>query len=96
MCAFGAFLFVTTLYLQQVRGLPALAAGLCLLPLGVPIVVLAPLTGRFVGARGPRLPLVIAGTALALGGLASLGSDRPRRSPWCSPPTCSSACTRAR
>jgi predicted MFS family arabinose efflux permease len=73
MLAFGAFLFITTLYLQQVRGLPALAAGLCLLPLGVPIVVLAPLTGRFFGARGPRLPLVIAGTALAGGGVASLG-----------------------
>src|SRR5262249_6390023 len=33
--AFGAFLFVTTLYLQDVRGMPALTAGLCLLPVGV-------------------------------------------------------------
>jgi MFS family permease len=72
LCAFGAFLFVTTLYLQDVRGLPALAAGLCLFPVGALIVVLSPLTGRVVGARGPRLPLAVAGAALALGGGASI------------------------
>jgi predicted MFS family arabinose efflux permease len=69
---FGAFLFVTTLYLQSVRNLSALHAGLCLLPVGLLICVLSPLTGRIVGARGPRTPLVIAGTALTLGALASL------------------------
>jgi EmrB/QacA subfamily drug resistance transporter len=72
LCAFGAFLFVSQLYLQDVRGVSALVAGLCLLPVGVLIVVLSPRTGRVVGARGPRLPLVISGTALALGGAASL------------------------
>jgi EmrB/QacA subfamily drug resistance transporter len=72
LCAFGAFLFVTTLYLQDVRGLSALAAGLCLLPVGALVVVLSPLTGRVVGGRGPRLPLVVAGAALALGGGASV------------------------
>jgi len=79
LCAFGAFLFVTTLYLQDVRGLPALTAGLCVLPVGVMIVVLSPLTGRAVGARGPRLPLVVSGAALALGGGASfwLGPATP-------------------
>ena len=35
-------------------------------------MVLAPLTGRIVGSRGPRLPLVVAGGALAAGGAASL------------------------
>src|SRR5215469_9773541 len=72
LCAFGAFLFVTTLYLQDVRGVTALVAGLCLLPVGVMIVLLSPLTGRLVGRRGPRLPLVISGAALALGGVASI------------------------
>jgi EmrB/QacA subfamily drug resistance transporter len=71
LCAFGAFLFLTTLYLQDVRGMSAAAAGLCLLPAGVLIVVLAPLTGRMIGARGPRLPLLVAGVALILGGVAS-------------------------
>ncbi|HEY7489453.1 MAG TPA: MFS transporter [Streptosporangiaceae bacterium] len=72
LCGFGAFLFVTTLYLQNVRGMSAFAAGLSLLPVGVLILVLSPLTGRLVGARGPRLPLVVAGAALAMGGGASL------------------------
>lgn len=71
-CGFGAFLFVTTLYLQEVRGMSALTAGLCLLPVGVLIIVLAPLAGRIVGGRGPRLPMVISGCALMLGGAGSL------------------------
>jgi EmrB/QacA subfamily drug resistance transporter len=79
LCGFGAFLFVTTLYLQDVRGMSALAAGLCLLPVGVLTVLFSPLTGRLVGARGPRLPLVVAGAALALGGGVStwLGPATP-------------------
>jgi predicted MFS family arabinose efflux permease len=72
LCGFGAFLFVTTLYLQEVRDMSALRAGLSLLPVGVLIVVLSPVTGRLIGARGPRLPLVVAGVALALGGAVSL------------------------
>ncbi len=72
MCGLGAFLFVTTQYLQDVRGLSALTAGLCLLPVGVLVVVLSPRTGRHIGVRGPRLPLVVAGAALALGGGASI------------------------
>ncbi len=72
LCGFGAFLFVTTQYLQDVRGMPALTAGLCLLPVGVLVVLLSPRTGRLVGTRGPRLPLVVSGAALALGGGASL------------------------
>src|SRR5581483_7934838 len=64
LCGFGAFLFVTTQYLQDVRGLSAFTAGLCLLPVGVLVVVLSPRTGRLVGVRGPRLPLLVAGTAL--------------------------------
>jgi EmrB/QacA subfamily drug resistance transporter len=72
LCGFGAFLFLTTQYLQEVRGMSALAAGLCLLPVGVPVLLLSPWAGRLTGTRGPRLPLMAAGTALALGGAASL------------------------
>ena len=50
----------------------ALRAGLCLLPVGVLIVVLSPFTGRLVATRGPRLPLMVAGAALAVGGGASI------------------------
>jgi sugar phosphate permease len=34
--------------------------------------VLSPRTGRLVGGRGPRLPVVVSGAALALGGGASI------------------------
>lgn len=71
LCGFGAFLFVTTQYLQDVRGMTALTAGLCLLPVGTLTAVLARLTGRMVATSGARLPLVISGAALALGGAAS-------------------------
>jgi EmrB/QacA subfamily drug resistance transporter len=72
MCGFGAFLFVTTQYLQDVRGVSALTAGLCLLPVGVLVAVVSPVAGRLVGALGPGLPLAISGAALGLGGGVSL------------------------
>jgi EmrB/QacA subfamily drug resistance transporter len=71
LCGFGAFLFVTTQYLQDVRGMSALGAGLALIPVGTLVLVLSPRTGRTVGTRGPLGPLVVAGAALALGGAAS-------------------------
>ncbi|MCU1654981.1 MAG: transporter, partial [Pseudonocardia sp.] len=69
-CAYGSFLFLNTLYLQDVRGLSALQAGLCTLPIAVLIVVLAPISGRVVGRWGPRVPLLVAGGAMALAGLS--------------------------
>ncbi|MGH3243708.1 MAG: DHA2 family efflux MFS transporter permease subunit, partial [Spirillospora sp.] len=55
--AFGGFLFLNTLYLQNVRGMSALEAGLYLLPMAAMTAVFGPLSGRLVGSRGPRLPL---------------------------------------
>jgi predicted MFS family arabinose efflux permease len=72
LCAFGAFLFVTTRYLQDTRGLSPLGAGLALLPLGLVVLLVAPSAGRVVGHRGPRLPLVVAGAALSLAGIVQL------------------------
>jgi len=76
VCGFGAyagFLFLNTLYLQDVRGLSALHAGLCTLPMAVVTTVLAPIAGRIVGVRGPRIPLVLAGCGLCAGGLLLIG-----------------------
>jgi EmrB/QacA subfamily drug resistance transporter len=67
--AMGGFLFLNTLYLQDVRGFSPLAAGLYLLPMAATMAVCAPLAGRIVAARGARIPLVIAGLALIAGGL---------------------------
>ncbi|UGS38934.1 DHA2 family efflux MFS transporter permease subunit [Capillimicrobium parvum] len=77
--AFGGFLFLNTLYLQEVRGLSPLQAGLAILPMAVMTVVLSPLSGRMVGRRGPRLPLAISGvlsvTACAM--LIGIGPATP-------------------
>jgi EmrB/QacA subfamily drug resistance transporter len=62
--AFGGFLFLNTLYLQEVLDLSPLRAGLATVPLAVMTVVGSPLSGRLVGRRGPRLPLLLAGTCL--------------------------------
>jgi EmrB/QacA subfamily drug resistance transporter len=71
VAAFGAFagmLFLTTLYLQTVRGMSPLTAGLYTLPMAAVTAVAAPLSGRIVGARGARLPLLVAGAGIAVAG----------------------------
>ncbi|MFI9081493.1 MFS transporter [Streptomyces sioyaensis] len=71
-CAFAAlagFLFINTLYLQNVRGLSALDAGLYMLPMAGMMLVFAPVSGRLVGSRGPRLPLLLAGTGMVASGV---------------------------
>jgi EmrB/QacA subfamily drug resistance transporter len=70
VCAFaalGGFLFLNTLYLQDARGFSALHAGLYTLPMAAMTVLLAPLAGRIVAVRGPRLPLITAGIATIAG-----------------------------
>ncbi|MEV6379116.1 MFS transporter [Streptomyces sp. NPDC051773] len=67
--ALGGFLFLSTLYLQNVRGLDALHAGLWMLPMALLCFVCAPIAGRLVGSRGPRLPLLIAGVAMTASGV---------------------------
>jgi hypothetical protein len=56
----GGFLFLNTLYLQDVRGFNPLVAGFCLLPMAVMLAVCAPLSGRIVASSGARIPLVAA------------------------------------
>ncbi len=64
----GGFLFLNTLYLQDLRHLSPLHAGLMLIPLAVGQAVAANLSGRLVAARGARLPLTLGGALLAVGG----------------------------
>ena len=73
ICAIAAtagFLFLSSLYLQDVRGFSALRTGLPLLPMPVVMAICAPLAGRILASRGPRIPLIIAGAALTLSSAA--------------------------
>jgi EmrB/QacA subfamily drug resistance transporter len=67
--ALGGFLLVTNLYLQGDRGLSPVHGGLYTLPMAALAFVSALLSGRIVGRRGARVPLVIGGLGLAGGSL---------------------------
>ena len=65
----GGFLFLNTLYLQEVRHLSPLDAGLYLLPLAGMQLVFAPISGRMLGRVGARPSLLIAATAVTAAAL---------------------------
>nr|WP_243274916.1 MFS transporter [Streptomyces albus] len=65
-------LFVTTLYLQSVQHRSPLAAGVALLPLFIPLALLAPVAGRLTARYGPRVPMVAGACAAACGCAALL------------------------
>jgi EmrB/QacA subfamily drug resistance transporter len=67
--AFSGFLFLNSLYLQEVRGMSASQAGLATLPIALALMVCSPLSGRLVGGGRARLALVVAGAAMATGAL---------------------------
>jgi EmrB/QacA subfamily drug resistance transporter len=67
--AIGGFLFLNTLYLQNVRGLSPLQAGLYTLPMAGVMMVVSPLCGRAVGAFGTRWPLVAGSLVVLISGL---------------------------
>jgi EmrB/QacA subfamily drug resistance transporter len=75
LASLGGFLFLNTLYLQNERGLSALDAGLYMLPMAAMCLIFAPISGRLVGTRGPRLPLVLAGVGLTASGVLFAAFD---------------------
>ncbi len=72
---FGGVLFLSTLYLQEVRDLSPIHAGLATLPMAAMIVLVAPISGRIVGRHGPRIPLVAAGICMLAACLMLTGID---------------------
>jgi EmrB/QacA subfamily drug resistance transporter len=64
---FGGFIYFNALFLQDVRGYSALAAGLLTLPAAAPALIGGPLSGYLVGTRGPRGVLVAGMLALGVG-----------------------------
>ena len=61
-------LFVLTFFLQTVQQRSALEAGVALFPLFLPLVLLAPISGRLAARFGPRLPMA-GGLLLATAGV---------------------------
>ena len=75
--ALGGFLFLNTLYLQDVRGYQRAARRAVHAADGADDrLIFAPLSGRLVGSRGPRLPLIVAGIAMTA---SAVHADRPDR-----------------
>ena len=69
VCAFaawGAFLFMMSLYLQGERGYSAAYTGLLYLPIAIGALVFSPLSGRMVGRFGPRPSLLAAGLLITV------------------------------
>ena len=82
LAAFGGFLFLNTLYLQEVRDLTPIRAGLATLPMAVMTVIAAPISGRLVGRIGPRLPLVISGVSMMTACAMLIGLDGETPLAW--------------
>jgi MFS transporter, DHA2 family, methylenomycin A resistance protein len=66
-------LFLLTLYLQTVQHRSALPAGVAVLPLFIPLTILAPIAGRAAGRYGSK-PVMIIGLGLAACGVALLAT----------------------
>jgi len=73
LATLGGFLFLNTLYLQDVRGYSALQAGLLTIPMAVMLGVLSVVSGRLVASRGPRFSLVASGGLIAAGAVLLAG-----------------------
>lgn len=65
-CVYGA-MFIITQYFQNVRGYSPEKTGLLLLAMTIPTIILSPLTGRIVAARGARTPTLIGLASLTIG-----------------------------
>jgi MFS family permease len=85
VCAFAGlagFLFLNTLYLQEVRGFSALHAGLLTLPMAAMTILFGPISGRVVGRWGPRVPLLIGGAGTAISALMLTGLTATTSMTW--------------
>ncbi|NKY51599.1 MFS transporter [Nocardia vermiculata] len=65
-------LFVGMLYLQDIAGQSPATAGVTVLPIAVPLVVLAPVSARLTARYGPRSAIAIGCVLAACGSLALL------------------------
>ena len=79
--AWGAFLFMMSLYLQGQRGYSAAHTGLIYLPIAIGALFFSPLSGRMVGRFGARPSLLVSGLLIA-GASAMLAFLTPTTPVW--------------
>ncbi|OBF29625.1 MFS transporter [Mycobacterium sp. ACS4331] len=79
--AYGAFLFMMSLYLQGHLGYTAMHTGLLYLPLAVGALIFSPLSGRLVARFGSRPSLLVAGT-LITGATVMMASMSAQTQTW--------------
>jgi MFS family permease len=72
---FYSFFFGLPIWLEQVGGYDARAAGLLVLPLTGMAVVVTPIASRLIGRVGPRTPLVIGSAFMLAGSLLLLALE---------------------
>jgi EmrB/QacA subfamily drug resistance transporter len=73
--AYNGFLLLATLYLQDVRGLTALVAGLSFLPVAVAMTLLPPVSAWLINRFGPRPAVVLSGLGLFTGPLVLMALE---------------------
>ncbi|NNN13839.1 MAG: MFS transporter [Acidimicrobiaceae bacterium] len=73
LATLGGFLFLNTLYLQNVRGYSALHAGLLTIPMAAMLAAFSVVAGRLVARSGPRLSLIASGGLISVGASLLIG-----------------------
>ncbi|MCL2732703.1 MAG: MFS transporter [Actinomycetia bacterium] len=71
--ALAGWLFLLTLYLQDVRGLPALRAGMVIVPMPAAMTAGSAVAGRVVARRGPGAVFAVAGAGMTAACLLMCG-----------------------
>jgi EmrB/QacA subfamily drug resistance transporter len=74
--AWGAFILLISLYLQLVKGLSPLQAGIAILPFDVALLFLAPISGKLSDRYGTR-PFATAGLAVITASLVAMSTLTP-------------------
>lgn len=74
--AWGAFILLTSLYLQLVKGLTPLQAGISIIPFDITLLLVGPLSGRLSDRFGTR-PFATAGLAVISLSLLSMSTLAP-------------------
>ena len=75
----GAATFLLIFYFQGPCGMDALTAGLLLIPSGLPMMIMGPLSGKWSDRYGPKLLTIggLAMTTISLAGLAFINNNTP-------------------